>query len=160
MDHLEILLGEHGFRGRARRVRCFAHTINLTAKATLRQFEKKKGKKTKRTDDDETPIFDDLPLLEPIDVENDSDDSDCEDLEDLEDLAGMIGEDDEDDEVKAARDEEEIVNVFETLTEEEQERWKEEVVPLRTALFKVGVDCFALFVTNTWNTMADASNRI
>jgi hypothetical protein len=82
MDHLEILLGEHGFRGRARRVRCFAHTINLTAKATLRQFEKTKGKKTKRTDNDETPIFDDLPLLEPIDVENDSDDSDRElDLE-------------------------------------------------------------------------------
>jgi hypothetical protein len=152
MDHLEILLGEHGFRGRARRVRCFAHTINLTAKATLRQFEKKKGKKTKHTDNDETPIFDDLPLLEPIDVENDLDDSDRElDLEDLEDLAGMVGkDDDEDDEGKVVRDEEEIVNVFETLTEEEQERWKVEVVPLRTALYKVGVRCFASFATDTW----------
>ena len=45
MDALEVLLQEHGFRGPARRVRCFAHTLNLTAKATLRQFEKiKKGR--------------------------------------------------------------------------------------------------------------------
>ena len=136
MDTLELLLREHGFRGRARRVRCFAHTLNLTAKATLRQFEKKKGKKTKRTDSDngETPDFDDLPLLEPI-AENDDCDSESDsELPDLEDLAN---EGDEGEEGKAEMDEEEIVNVFETLTEEEQERWKEEVKPLRSALHKV-----------------------
>jgi hypothetical protein len=138
MDTLEDLLNEHGFRGRARRVRCFAHTLNLTAKATLRQFEKTKGKKNKRPDNDvsETPEFDDLPLLEPIniDAESDNDWSEME-MPDLEDLSEMIDEDDDGE--KEARDEEEIVNVFRTLTVEEQERWKEQVKPLRSALFKV-----------------------
>jgi hypothetical protein len=141
MDALEVLLQEHGFRGRARRVRCFAHTLNLTAKATLRQFEKIKKRK-KRTDDDEIPDYDDLPLLEPIDVPNDPADSDDEnsDFEDLEDLAGMMGEEDEgSDEGKVTRDEEEIVNVFQTMTIEEQGRWREGVKPLRTALYKVGL---------------------
>jgi len=147
MDALEVLLQEHGFRGRARRVRCFAHTLNLTAKAMLRQFEKIKKRK-KRTDDNEIPDYDDLPLLEPIDVPNDPADSDDEnsDFEDLEDLAGMMGEEDEgSDEGKVTRDEEEIINVFQTLTIEEQRRWKEGVKPLRTALYKVRphvvVDC-------------------
>jgi hypothetical protein len=138
MDTLEDLLSEHGFRGRARRVRCFAHTLNLTAKATLRQFEKKKGTKKKRTDTDilETPDFDDLPLLEPIDLDTESDDDWSEtDMPDLEDLPEMM--DDNGDEGKEARDEDEIVNVFETLTIEEQEQWKEQVKPLRSALHKV-----------------------
>jgi hypothetical protein len=140
MDALEILLSDHGFHGRARRVRCFAHTLNLTAKATLRQFEKKKGKKKTRTDDEEVPLFDELPLLEPIDIDEMDDELD---LADLEDLAGMVDNgDDESDEGKAERDEAEIINVFETLTEEEQERWKEQVVPLRTALYKVGGKTF------------------
>lgn len=76
MDSLEILLREHNFCGRARRVRCFAHTLNLTAKATIRQFEKKKGNKKKRKDNDE-PDFDGLPLLESI-----IDDSDSEKIDD------------------------------------------------------------------------------
>lgn len=131
MDTLEILLMEHGFRGRARRVRCFAHTLNLTAKATLRQFEKKKKRKA---DDDtlDTPDFDDLPLLEPTDDDGDSDND--MDMHDLEDLPGLLEEDDDDG--KESRDEEEIVNVFKRLTAEEQERWREEVKPLRSALYK------------------------
>jgi hypothetical protein len=134
MDTLELLLGKYGFRGRARRVQCFAHTLNLTAKATLHQFEKKKGKKKNRTDGvDEIPDFDELPLLEPIDADSDNEDDD-EDLPDLEDLTDMV---DDEDEEKVVMDEEEIVNVFETLTEEEQMRWKAEVKPLRSALYKV-----------------------
>ena len=38
---------------------------------------------------------------------------------------------------EAANDEEEIVNIFETLTEDEQARWKAEVLPIRSALFKI-----------------------
>ncbi len=131
MDTLEILLKEHGFRGRARRVRCFAHTLNLTAKATLRQFEKKKKRKA---DDDTlgTPDFDNLPLLEPIDDDSDSDDD--MDMQDLEDLPELLEEDDDDG--KESKDEEEIVNVFERLTVEEQEHWREQVKPLRSALYK------------------------
>jgi hypothetical protein len=130
MDTLELLLQAHGFRGRARRVRCFAHTLNLTAKATLRQFEKKKKKADNDTLD--TPDFNNLPLLEPIDDDTDSDDD--MDMQDLEDLPALLEEDDDDG--KEGRDEEEIVNVFERLTEEEQERWKEQVKPLRSALYK------------------------
>jgi len=59
MDALKVLLQEHGFCGHARRVRCFPHTLNLMAKATLRQFEKIKKKK-KCTDDDEIPDYNGL----------------------------------------------------------------------------------------------------
>jgi hypothetical protein len=135
MDTLEILLRRHGFRGRARRIRCFAHTLNLTAKATLRQFEKSKNKK--RTDNSlENPDFDDLPPLEPYDAENeDNADENETEMPDLEDFAEM--NDEGEDEGQQAKDEEEIVNVFNTLTIAEQARWKEEVKPLRTALYKV-----------------------
>ena len=139
MDSLETLLVEYGFRGRARRVRCFAHTLNLTAKATLRQFEKKKGNKKKRTDDkNETPDFDELPLLEPLDADDEDSDSDVDDndLPELEELSEPI--DEEKGEERAASDEKEIVNVFQTMTDEEQERWKAEVKPIRSALHKVG----------------------
>jgi len=135
MDTLEILLREYGFRGRARRVRCFAHTLNLVAKATIRQFEKKKGKKKRRSDDDDTPDdFDELPLLVPVDDWNESDNDESMDLSDLEETADLANEEGPE---EAANDEEEIVNVFETLTEEEQAQWKTEVQPIRSALFKV-----------------------
>lgn len=132
MDALKELLSAHGFRGDARRVRCFAHTLNLTAKATLRQFEKRKGKKKKRTENDDSD-FEDLPLLGLVDAN--SDDEADEELPDLEDLPEIIGDDDDGE--KAEMDEEEIVNVFGTLTEEEQERWKDDVKPIRSALHKV-----------------------
>ena len=84
----------------------------------------------------ETPKFDDLPLLEPIniDAESDTDDWSKMEMPDLEDLSEMI---DEDDEVKESKDKEEIVNVFKTLMVEEQEHWKEQAKPLCSALFKV-----------------------
>ncbi|KAJ3816596.1 hypothetical protein F5880DRAFT_1455608, partial [Lentinula raphanica] len=37
IDKLEILLPE--FMGKLSHVRCFAHTVNLTAKGVLRPFE-------------------------------------------------------------------------------------------------------------------------
>ena len=64
-----------------------------------------------------------------------SDDEADEELPDLEDLPEIIGDDDDGE--KAEMDEEEIVNVFGTLTEEEQERWKDDVKPIRSALHKV-----------------------
>lgn len=110
------------------------------AKATVCQFERKKGKKKKRTenDDDVTPDFDELPLLEPIEIgiDDESDDEDSMDLPDLEEIPDMA---DKEGPEEAAMDEEEIVNVFETLTEEEQARWKAEVQPIRSAIFKVGL---------------------
>ena len=75
-----------------------------------------KEKETQCTDDNKILIFDDLPLLEPINGENNlHDDSDCKsDLENLDDLAGMVSKDnDKADEGKVVRDEEEIVNIFE-----------------------------------------------
>jgi hypothetical protein len=85
----------------------------------------------------ETLDFDNLPLLDPIEIDAESQDDLTEaGMPDLEDLAEMMI-DEEGDEEKEGRDEEQIVNVFETLTEEEQERWKEEVKPLRSALYKV-----------------------
>ena len=138
MDALSTLLREYGFCGRARRVRCFAHTLNLTAKATIRQFERKKGKKKTRTEDNDDPDFDDLPLLESViaDDESDDDGSNAGEEPDDSEIPGLIDIDDDDDGEQAAKDEEEIINVFETLTVEEQERWKAEVKPLRTALYK------------------------
>ena len=132
MDALKVLLSEHRFRGRARRVRCFAHTLNLAAKAILRQFEKPKGKK-KHT-------FDDLPSLAPIDEGDNNNNNDNSlsdgDKTDLDDIREMF--DDEGDENQNARNEEEIDNLFEAMTMAEQEEWKEQVRPLRSALQKVG----------------------
>ena len=151
MDSLEILLREYGFRGRARRVRCFAHTLNLTAKATIRQFEKKKGKKKTRKDNDDDPDYNDLPLLESVIVDEESDDE-CDNAEedpDQDEIPGLIDIDDDDDGAEeAAKDEEEIINVFETLTVEEQERWKVEVKPIRSALHKVSTNqCDVALIT-------------
>lgn len=135
MDALKVLLSEHQFRGRARRVRCFAHTLNLAAKAILRQFEKPKGKK-KHT-------FNDLPSLAPIDEDDDDDDdrSSDGDKTDLDDIEEMF-DDGEGDENQDARNEKEIDNLFEAMTMAEQEEWKEQVRPLRSALQKVVVDQF------------------
>jgi len=105
------------------------------AKATIRQFEKEKGKKKRRSDNDDTPNnFNKLPLLVPVDDWNESDDDESMDLPDLEETTDMA---DEEGPEEAAKDKEEIVNVFETLTEEEQVQWKTEVQPIRSALFKV-----------------------
>jgi len=142
MDALEDLLRAHGFRGCARRVRCFAHTLNLTAKASIRQFERKKGNQKRCKDNDDEPDFEELPLLEPIVTEEEDDELDnlIDDPHQIE-IPGLIDieEDAEDGSNDAARDEEEIVNVFATLTDEEKEHWKTEVKPIRSALYKVSL---------------------
>ena len=53
--------------------------MNLAAKATIHQFERKKGNWKKHKDNSEEPDFDDLPLLESI-AEEDSDDELEDDL--------------------------------------------------------------------------------
>ena len=151
MDALAILLREYGFRGRARCVRCFAHTLNLTAKATISQFERKKGKKKTRKDNGDDPDYNDLPLLESIIVDEESEDE-CDNVDeepDQDEIPGLIDiEDDDDGAEEAAKDEEEIINVFETLTIEEQEHWKVEVKPIRSALHKVSpIGCDVALLT-------------
>jgi len=142
MDVLEDLLRVHGFHGRARCVRCFAHTLNLTAKASIRQFERKKGNQKRRKDNDDEPDFEELPLLESIVAEEEDDELDdfIDDPHQIE-IPGLIDieEDAEDGSNDAARDKEEIVNVFATLTDEEKERWKTEVKPIHAALYKVSL---------------------
>jgi hypothetical protein len=140
MDTLRILLREYGFRGQARHVRCFAHTLNLTAKATICQFERKIGKKKTRKDNNDDPDFDNLLLLEAVVADEECDDEWDNADEDLDEIPGLIDIDDDDDGAEeAAKDEEEIINVFETLTVDEQERWKVEVKPIRSALHKVSL---------------------
>lgn len=116
--------------------------MNLTAKARICQFERKKGNQKRCKDNDDEPNFEELPLLELIvakegnneldDLINDPHEIEIPRLIDIE-------EDAEDGSNDAARDEEEIVNVFATLTNEEKECWKTEVKPIRSALYKVSL---------------------
>jgi hypothetical protein len=116
--------------------------LNLTAKATIGQFERKKGKKKTRKDNDGDPDYNNLPLLESVIVNEESDDK-CDNTDeepDQDEIPGLINiEDDDDGAEEAVKDEEEIINVFETLTVEEQEHWKVEVKPIRSALHKVSL---------------------
>ena len=124
--------------------------MNLAAKATIRQFEKKKDNHKKRKDNNDEPDFEDLPLLESIakDESDDELDDDLIDDPDQIEIPGLVDieEDGEDGSNEAVQDKEEIVNVFATLINEEKERWKTEVKPLRSALSKVSqaVDTWSL----------------
>ena len=91
--------------------------MNLVAKATVRQFKRKKGKKKRRNDNEDTLDFDKPPLLEAVVDWNESDDDQSIDLPDLEEIADTANNKGPE---EAAKDEDEIINVFETLTEEEQ----------------------------------------
>lgn len=105
------------------------------AKAILHQFEKRKGKKKEHTDNENEPDFKDLPLLRPINTGGDNEDDTV--LPDLKDLQEMIDNDGDNDGEKAGTDEEDIVNIFEMLTEEEKDHWKWEVRPLQSGLYNV-----------------------
>jgi hypothetical protein len=115
--------------------------LNLAAKMTIHQFERKKGNQKKCKDNDDKPNFEDLPLLESITEEESDDELDDNLIDNLHQIKmpGLVDieEDAEDGSNKAVRDEEEIVNVFVTLTNKEKECWKMEVKPIRSALFKV-----------------------
>ncbi len=156
MDGLEDLLHKHGFWGCSQWVHCFTHTLNLAAKATLSQFEKKKGKKKKWSDDNtlETLDFNDLPLLDPIEINVESqDDLTKTDMLDLEDLTEMVINE-EGDKEKEGRDEEQIVDIFETLTEEappstmDCSPWTWGVHPISQALSSLW--CINLLEFNVW----------
>ena len=110
-------------------------TSALLCTYTQSNCESKK-KKCANTDNGKAPNFDDLPPLEPI-AKDDGDSESDSDLPDLEDFAEIIDEGNEGEEGIGEKDQEEIVNVFEMLMEEEQEHWKEEVKPLRSALQQV-----------------------
>jgi len=75
----------------------------------------------------------------PIEEDDDEDNDDVSEGEktDLDNLGKMI--DDEDDEHLDARNGEEIDNLFKGMTVAEQEQWKEQVRPLRSALQKVSI---------------------
>ena len=115
--------------------------MNLTAKASIHQFERKKGNQKRCKDNDDKPDFEELPLLESIVAEEEDDELDdlIDDPHQIE-IPGLIDieEDAEDGSNDTAQDEE-IVNVFATLTDEEKERWKMEVKPIRSALYKVSL---------------------
>ena len=76
MDALQRMLPN--FRGRRCRVRCYAHILNLTAKAILRQFEvqKKKGN-TPEDDNDSNPFH----FLGPMGGGLDNDDEEPEECD-------------------------------------------------------------------------------
>ena len=78
-------------------------------------------------------------MLESVIVdEPEESDDECDNAEEEDEIPGLINiEDNHDGAEEAAKDEEEIINVFETLTIEEQEHWKVEVKPIRSALHKV-----------------------
>lgn len=103
------------FPGLAAHVRCFAHTINLTAKGVLRPFETKRIKNQ----------VDEGSELEAI-----SKDTEIEELQaELKDL--------EDNGEQAKDDLEGFVDVLNEMTEEERMEWNDGVKPIRGALIKV-----------------------
>jgi len=110
-------------------IQFFLYGCSYNGSQVDRKNEKTGLPNTTNNDNGEAPDFDDLPPLEPI-AKDDGDNESNSDLLDLEDFAEIIDEGDEGEEGIGEKDEEEIVNVFETLTEEEQECWKEEVKPL------------------------------
>jgi hypothetical protein len=164
MEALSTLLREYGFRGWACHVHCFVHTLNLTAKATIREFERKKGKKKTCTDDNDDPDFDDLPLLESVIAadESDNDGSNMGEEPDDSEIPGLIDTDDDGDREEAVNDEEEIINVFETLTVDKRERWKAEVKPLLTALYKVSLNWCDMPITHVihFNRLITSLSRL
>lgn len=93
-------------------VRCFSHTVNLTAKGMLRPFKPTK------------PV-NGQPPMSPDDIG----------LDELYMVLRDIKENGE----KGADDVEGFVKVLNEMMEEEREQWKEDIEPVRMALFKVSL---------------------
>lgn len=103
------------FPGLAGHVRCFAHTINLTAKGVLRPFEPKKVKEGVEEGDELEAIARDTEV-EELQAE----------LKDLEDNGDQSKDDLEG-----------FVDVLKEMSEEERQEWHQSVKPVRGALIKV-----------------------
>ena len=117
------------FPGKNAHVRCFSHTVNLTAKGVLRPFEPAKPKARIESSEVQAPVHPDDIGLEELYAE----------LKDIEENG-----DKEKDDVEG------FVEVLQEMTEEEREQWKQDVEPVRMALFKVSFDpapCLACHVT-------------
>lgn len=109
------------FRGLNAHVRCFAHTVNLTAKGVLRPFEPNK-KKDDSADTEGAAVsgsgFDDTALEELRAQLRDLEENGDQEKDDLEGF----------------------VEVLDEMTDNEREEWNEAVQPLRSALTKVSSD--------------------
>lgn len=136
MDALRRMLPN--FRGRHCRVRCYAHILNLTAKAILRQFEVQKKKNGNAPDnDDETNPFPFLgPLGGGLDDDDTADERDAE-LVNPNELPDLVDGDTDDNEANEKDEDEEIIDVFRNMGEEAREKWANNVKPVRTAIHKV-----------------------
>jgi len=115
IEELQFLLPS--FPGRRAHIRCYAHTINLTAKGVLRPFEPKKPKKNDKNGDRDGDEADDIER-EELEAE----------LKDLEENG--VQDDDDDDG---------FVDVVAAMSEEERDEWEVAVTPVRNALTKVRV---------------------
>lgn len=117
LEKIAEILNE--FRGKKAHVRCFPHTVNLTAKGVLKPFEPAKPKPAE-ANSAETTAGDRVPL----------DDSGLEELyAELRDIEAN-GEQEKD-------DEEGFVEVLNEMSEAEREQWNKDVQPVRNALNKV-----------------------
>ena len=109
------------FAGTNTQVRCFAHTVNLTAKGVLRPFEPKKPK---------SDVSQSTTDFEAAELAGGSNDLGLEELRaELRDL--------EENGDQGTDDLEGFVEVLNEMTEDEREEWNEAVQPLRSALVKV-----------------------
>lgn len=105
------------FKGKKAHVRCFSHTVNLTAKGVLRPFEPTKPTAAESGDKSQPPVS-----LEGLDEL-------MNELRDIEENGNQEGDDVDG-----------FVEVLQEMTVEEREKWEEDVEPLKMALFKVSLD--------------------
>jgi len=118
LDNLGEILDD--FPGSANQTRCFAHTLNLSAKAIIKQFDVPKS----RVGDDLDEAAEALAAM--------AKDLDLEDREEQQSRDAEVNDDDPEDQPLNA-----WVDFREGLTEEEVEELDKSVQPVRSTLFKV-----------------------
>jgi hypothetical protein len=118
LEHLGEILDD--FPGSANQTRCFAHTLNLSAKAIIKQFDVPKS----RVGDDLDEAAEALAAM--------AKDLDLEDRVEQQSRDAEVNDDDPEDQPLNA-----WVDFREGLTEEEVEELDKSVQPVRSTLFKV-----------------------